>query len=244
MSIMAKELVPILLSCVIWGFILAKHEVLFHCDNLSLVDAIHKGSSKDKVVMHLLRYLWFFIAYFDIELNADRIAGAVNRTANHLYRNQMQSFFITPSGVSAAGTPSTPTATNGDCSRPGLDIHRPRQDIQRYYKLGSATSTWRSYNYGVRHHITFCNQANRPLVPTSESTLLLFVSYLASRNLSYPIIKVSLAGIRSLHVITGYDVTFHSISPSAFIRFSKAFAKIKPALNPPTSVVLLPETLC
>ena len=47
-------------------------------------------------------------------------------------------------------------------------------------------------------------------MPTSEPTLLLFVSYLASRNLSYPTIKVYLAGIRSLHVATGYDVTFHS----------------------------------
>ena len=47
-------------------------------------------------------------------------------------------------------------------------------------------------------------------MPTSESTLLLFVSYLASRNLSYPTIKVYLAGIRSLHVVTGYDVSFQS----------------------------------
>lgn len=76
--------------------------------------------------------------------------------------------------------------------------------------MGSAPSTWRSYNSGIRHYITFCNQANRPAVPTSEPTLLLFVSYLASRNLSYPTIKVYLAGIRSLHVATGYDVTFHS----------------------------------
>ena len=47
-------------------------------------------------------------------------------------------------------------------------------------------------------------------MPTSESTLLLFVSYLASRNLSYPTIKVYLAGIRSLHVVSGHDVTFHN----------------------------------
>ena len=47
-------------------------------------------------------------------------------------------------------------------------------------------------------------------MPTSESTLLLFISYLASRDLSYPTIKVYLAGIRSLHVVSGYDVTFHS----------------------------------
>ena len=47
-------------------------------------------------------------------------------------------------------------------------------------------------------------------MPTSESTLLLFVSYLASYNLSYPTIKVYLAGICSLHVVSGHDVTFHN----------------------------------
>ena len=101
------------------------------------------------------------------------------------------------------------------------------QDIQRYYKLGSATSTWRSYNCGVCHYITFCNQANRPLVPTSESTLLLFVSYLASCNLCYPTIKAYLAGIRSLHVVTGYDVNFQSHLTSRLHQVLKGIRKDK-----------------
>ena len=96
---MAKELVPILLSCVTWG---SKHKVLLKCNDLSLVDAIQKGSSKDKVVMHLFRCLWFFTAYFDIELNAEHIAGAVNCTADHLSRNQMQSFFLLHPQVQAS----------------------------------------------------------------------------------------------------------------------------------------------
>ena len=140
--------------------------------------------------------------------------------------------FLTPTVVSAAGAPATPTATNGDRTRPGLDIHRLQQDIQRYYKLDSATSTWRSYNCGVRHYITFCNQANRPLVPTSESTLLLFVSYLASRNLSYPIIKVYLAGIRSLHVFTGYDVNFQSYLTPRLHQVLKGIHKDKASTLP------------
>ena len=107
-SIMAKELVPILLSCVIWGSILAKHKVLFQCDNLSLVDTIHKGSSKDKVVMYLLRCLWFLTAYFDIELNAEHIAGADNCTADHLSRNQMQFFFFLHPQVSLLPVPLPP----------------------------------------------------------------------------------------------------------------------------------------
>ena len=69
------------------------------------MDAIRKGSSKDKVVMHLLR---FFTAYFDIELNAEHIAGAVNCTADHLSRNQMQSFFLLHPQVSLLPVPLPP----------------------------------------------------------------------------------------------------------------------------------------
>ena len=70
-------------------------------------------------------------------------------------------------------------------------------------------------------------------MPTSESTLLLFVSYLASRNLSYPTIKVYLAGIRSLHVVSGYDVTFHSYLTPRLHQVLKGIRKEKASTLPP-----------
>ena len=54
-SIMAKELVPITLSCAVWGLKLSRAKVLVQYDNLGLVAAISKGSSQDKNVMCLLR---------------------------------------------------------------------------------------------------------------------------------------------------------------------------------------------
>ena len=93
-SIMAKELVPILLSCAVWGPHLAKHSIRIQCDNLSLVTAISKGSSKDTEVMHLLRSLWFFVAFYDIRLQCEHISGVLNCTADHLSRNNMHSFFL------------------------------------------------------------------------------------------------------------------------------------------------------
>lgn len=56
--------------------------------------------------------------------------------------------------------------------------------------------------------MTFCNSASLTPVPTTEHTLLLFVTYLASRNLSYPTVKVYLSGVRSLHVSSGYHEQF------------------------------------
>ena len=58
---MAKELVPIVFSCAVWGSQLARQSVLFQCDNLSLVTALNKGSCKDKLVMQLLRILTFLL---------------------------------------------------------------------------------------------------------------------------------------------------------------------------------------
>ena len=104
-GIMAKELVPIVLSCIIWGPQLSKQSVLILCDNLSLVNAVNKGASKDPLVMHLLRCLWFFTAYFDIALTASHIPGACNTTADELSRNSMENFFTTNPDASRIPTP-------------------------------------------------------------------------------------------------------------------------------------------
>ena len=93
-GIMAKELAPIVVSCAIWGPILAKHHVLLQCDNNSLVAAINKGYSRDPVVMRLLRCLWFFVAIFDIRIYAEHIAGITNCAADMLSRNNMTQFSL------------------------------------------------------------------------------------------------------------------------------------------------------
>jgi len=56
-GIMAKELIPIIFSCAVWGPLLSKKAVNFQCDDASLIVAINKGLSKDVLVMHLLHCL-------------------------------------------------------------------------------------------------------------------------------------------------------------------------------------------
>ena len=72
---MAKELLPIVLSCAIWGPVLARQRVLFQCNNSSVVAALQKGSAKDSIVMHLLCCLWFFVAHYDIVLTSNILQG-------------------------------------------------------------------------------------------------------------------------------------------------------------------------
>ena len=96
-GIMAKELVPIVFTCIVWNPCLSKHHINFHCDNANLIIAINKGSSKDKLVMHLLRCLSFFVAHFDIYITASYLPGAINVTANHLSRGRFnKAFQVTP----------------------------------------------------------------------------------------------------------------------------------------------------
>ena len=91
--IMAKELVPIVLSCAVWGSCLAHSTALFQCDNTAVVAAVQKGTAKDDLVMHLLRCLWFFTAYYDTTITIEHIAGVANVAADQLSRNNTHSFF-------------------------------------------------------------------------------------------------------------------------------------------------------
>ena len=92
MDIMAKELVPIVLSCAVWGPLILQKKLEFRCDNHSLVDSINKGSSKEPVVMHLLRCLWFFSAFFEVSVKASHIPGVANTAADMISRNRSIKF--------------------------------------------------------------------------------------------------------------------------------------------------------
>ena len=140
-SIMAKELVPILLSAVTWGPQLARSITLFQCDNLSLVTAISKGSSREPKVMQLLRCLWFFVAFFDIELRAEHIAGSNNFVADHLSRNNMQSFFSLHLQGSLLPVPLPPPLLQMVAS-PDLDWTSPH-----FKEMFSDSISW------VQHHL-------------------------------------------------------------------------------------------
>ena len=89
---MAKELVPVVLLIAVWGPLLYRKHILLQCDNLGLVASINKGTAKPKLVMYLLRCLWYFTAYYDVALTASHILGSVNTAVDQLSRNYCASF--------------------------------------------------------------------------------------------------------------------------------------------------------
>ena len=82
-----------------------------------MVAAIHKGSARDDTSMHLLRYLWFLVSHYDIDITTVHVAGVTNCTTDHLSRQQKSLFFSLNPQVDTAPTTLSPAC---GITKPGL----------------------------------------------------------------------------------------------------------------------------
>ena len=128
-GIMAKELVPIVIGCAVWGPLLVKKVTELKCDNLGLVNAISKGSSMDEMIMHFLRCLWFFTAFFNIRVTATHIRGVNNSSADRLSRNQAEHYLLNNPQATRTPTLLLPplllivTSSKSDWTSPSFQKH-------------------------------------------------------------------------------------------------------------------------
>ena len=83
--ISVQELLPIVISCAIWGSKMAGCHIRCLCDNAAVVVMINKHTSKNPAAMHLLRCLFF--------ISAEHIAGLRNEAADAQSRNNLSTFF-------------------------------------------------------------------------------------------------------------------------------------------------------
>ena len=90
--ITAKELAPIVLAAMLWGHHWHGQRVQFVCDNMAVVACITSGSSRDQLVMHLLRSLWLISAHYQFDACAIHIPGQQNVAADALSRNHLTHF--------------------------------------------------------------------------------------------------------------------------------------------------------
>lgn len=91
--ITAKELLPIVIACVLWGSGWVGKTVLFQCDNAAMVAIIRLGSSRHPLCMHLMRSLSLFAAVFKVTLTAEHLPGRENEAADALSRGNLGLFF-------------------------------------------------------------------------------------------------------------------------------------------------------
>ena len=97
-----------------------------------------------------LAYMYVvFLAYFDIDLHVKHVAGPSSTTTDQLSRNYMHPYPLFPllSSTGILAITPTPTTTTGNSVLPetGLEITSLQHAVQRYYHMGLAQSTWKSY---------------------------------------------------------------------------------------------------
>ena len=91
--ITSKKLLPIVLAGMVWGSEWKGKRVCCHCNNLSVVEVLNNGYSRDATLMHLLRSLFFILEYYQFLVDAVHISGKKNMQADTLSRNLVSSFF-------------------------------------------------------------------------------------------------------------------------------------------------------
>ena len=91
-SIQWKELYPIAVACLLWGHQWSGKKLLFHCDNQSVVDIWASGTSRDPLIMHLVRSIFFSGATHHFTVLVAHIAGTNNSIADSLSRLQITRF--------------------------------------------------------------------------------------------------------------------------------------------------------
>ena len=109
LSIAYKELFPIVVAANLWGPQWVSWRVEFLCDNESVVAVLKSGTSWDKSLMVLLRYLTMLAIRHSFSFTASSIQGKANPVANALSQFQFQQFRrlephadLTPSQIPAS----------------------------------------------------------------------------------------------------------------------------------------------
>ena len=91
-SIAVKEMVPVMWGCFVWDSEWKRGVVQWSCDNLTVVEVINRGCSKDEHLAHLLRCIHFADAKYNFMLVARHVQGVANDKADDLSRNRLSSF--------------------------------------------------------------------------------------------------------------------------------------------------------
>ena len=92
LNIMILEFVPIVAAVHVWGHRWKNKRVLFMTDNMALMAAINKQSSKDKKIMYLMRLLVLKCLELNMIFHASFVPTLQNGRADALSRGDLQRF--------------------------------------------------------------------------------------------------------------------------------------------------------
>ena len=87
-----QELFAIVAAAATWASRLRQRRVRFHCDNTAVCAIWQKGSSRNPLLMQLVRQLYFIAAANNFHVSVSHIPGTDNAIADSLSRLQMDRF--------------------------------------------------------------------------------------------------------------------------------------------------------
>ena len=150
-GITAKELLPIVIACALWGQYWAHCQVQVWCDNSAVVYLIVN------IIMHLLQCLHFFCAHFDILLQARHIQGKQNIQADALTCSLLQVFYkeLPCNSQGENPDPPIPVGTTGD-SKARLALSFLEGVAQQLIERSVAPITARNYLSAQKSYIDLC----------------------------------------------------------------------------------------
>ncbi len=82
-----KELIPVVFAAAVWGHLWEGKSIRFCCDNVAVVAILRSGTSKDELIMHVMRCSAFITARFNFVVSASHIRGVDNTLADALSRD-------------------------------------------------------------------------------------------------------------------------------------------------------------
>ena len=177
--ITAKELVPTVIAAALWGQNWRRIVVCFRSDNMAVVNLLKCHTLKDQLLMHLLRCLAFYAAFYGFEFVAEHMAGVNNTAADAISCNNIPLF------VSLC--PQTPQVTVSQVVLDLLVIRRPNWGSHDWTKLfahsligGISEATRAVYQSGWRQYPMFCTRFNLPSpLSLTEQSLRQFAAFLS-----------------------------------------------------------------
>ena len=91
-SITILEFFPILVSIFVWRSHLAGKKIVFHCDNMAVVEILNKLTAHDLDILKLLRSFVINCVCSDIEIRAIHVPGTKNQICDVLSRGDLDKF--------------------------------------------------------------------------------------------------------------------------------------------------------
>ena len=92
MDIAAKELVPIVIAAALWGPAWHRLCVCFRTDNMAVVDILKSRTSRDPLLLHLLRCLALYAGFYQFDFVSEHLPGTQNTAADAISRNNLTLF--------------------------------------------------------------------------------------------------------------------------------------------------------